>query len=266
MLNIIKSDFYKLKKSKAFWICAALCVVFGVFAVVAFQANIQRDLSFQNPADHDYIQALELTKNTSAVWGLQQFLPLNFNTLLVGVFLAIFVTAEFFYGTMKNTLSRGAERVKVYFSKIFVCSAAAIVMQLLFIASLLVAGSIVWGFDPHNISTIGSLLRVILLELLSILSFTAVFTLISTAVRSNGGSIAINIICATMISTFFGALNMLFNYKIVVNDYWIGGAVAKLASFTPASGDILQGTLVTLVWGVVTLLVGITLFKKQDVK
>lgn len=266
MLNIIKSDFYKLKKSKAFWICAALCVVFSVLSVVAYQANIQRDLSFQNPADHDYIQALELTKHVSAVWGLEQFLPLNFNILIVGVFIAIFVTSEFTYGTMKNTLSRGADRVKVFFSKVTVCGTAAVIMQVLFLSGLLVAGSIVWGFDPHGISTIGSLLRVLLLQLLVILAYTTLFTFISTAIRSNGGSIATNILCATMISTFFSALNMLFGYKIVVNDYWIGGVVSKLATFAPASGDVLHGILVVFAWSIASLLVGIILFKKQDVK
>lgn len=151
---------------------------------------------------------------------------------------------------MKHTLSRGADRIKVFFSKIIVCGTAAVIMQILFISALLAAGSVVWGYDPHNISTLGSLFRVILLQLLVILSFTTLFTFISTAIRSNGGSIATNILCATMISTFFNALNMLFNYKIVVNDYWIGGVVEKLASFSPASGDILHGILVALAWGV----------------
>jgi len=266
MRNIIKSDFYKLKKSKAFWICIVLCVIFGVFAVVAFQANIQRDLSSHNPADHDYLQAVELTKVTSGVWGLQQFLPLNFNTLFVGVFIAIFVTSEFVYGTIKNTLSRGADRAKVFFSKLLVCGTAAVIMQILFIAALLAAGAAVWGFDTQGISTAGSMVRVLLSQILVIISFTVLFTSIATAIRSNGGSIATNILCATMISTFFNALNMLFNYKIAVNDYWIGGVVDKLANFTPAPGDILHGILVVLAWGVVSLLVGTALFKKQDVK
>ena len=84
MLDILKADFYKIKRSKAFWICTVLCAMLSVMAVVAFQANIQRDLTLQ-PNDSEYLQAFGLTQVTSAVWGLQQFLPLNFNVLLVGV-------------------------------------------------------------------------------------------------------------------------------------------------------------------------------------
>ena len=266
MLNILKSDFYKLKKSRAFWIFVALSLIAGAVVVVAFHTELQHDLAINNPGDHDYVQALATSKLASAVWGLDQFLSMNFNTLIVGVFISIFVTSEFVYGTMKNALSRGADRVKVFCSKLVVCGTAAVIMQVLFIAGLFVAGTLVWGFDPNHISTAGSLLRVLLSQILVILSFTVLFTSIATAIRSNGGSIATNIICATMISTFFSAFNVFFNYKIVVNDYWIGGVVSKLATFTPASGDVLHGILVVLVWGAASLLAGTTLFKKMDVK
>jgi len=265
MLNILKSDFYKLKKSKAFWICTALCLVFGVLMVTAFHVEIQSDLSRFGPGDHDYDNALLKSQAASAVWGLEQFLPMNFNVLLVGVFIAVFVTSEFSYGTIKNTLSRGADRVKVFFSKFIVCGLAAVIMQTLFISALLTAGSIVWGFDPHGLSTPGSLLSVILSQMLAILSFAALFTFISTAMRSNGGSIATNIICSTMVSMLFTALSMLFGGNIVLNDYWIGGVVSKLATVTPASGDVAHGIIVTAAWGIASVLVGTTLFNKMDV-
>ena len=266
MLNLLKSDFYKLKKSRAFWIFVALSVIAGAVAVVAFHTELQHDLAINNPGDHDYAQALETSKLVSAVWGLDQFLSMNFNTLIVGVFISIFVTSEFVYGTMKNALSRGADRAKVFCSKLAACGAAAVLMQVLFIAGLLAAGTAVWGFDLHHISAAGSLVRVLLSQILVILSFTVLFTSIAAAIRSNGGSIATNIICATMISTFFNALNVFFNYKVVVNDYWIGGVVSKLATFIPAPGDVLHGILVVLAWGAASLLVGTALFKKMDVK
>lgn len=266
MRNIIKSDFYKLRRSKAFWICAALCAVFGIFIVAAFHVEMQVDLAIQNPMDHDYVTALENSQNASAMWALAQFLPMNFNALIVGVFISVFVTSEFIYGTIKNTLSRGAGRMKVFLSKFIVCGAAAVVMQLLFISALLAASSAVWGFDPHGVSTFGKLFGVILSQLLVILGFTALFTFISTALRSSGASIAANIMCATMISTLFSAFSLLFGAKIALNDYWIGGVVAKLAAVTPAPGDVTHGLIVTVAWGIASIAVGTTLFKKLDVK
>ena len=264
MLNILKADFYKLKKSRFFWICLALCLVFGIVMVVAIQAETQIDL--QSGAGHDYETALETAANASAVWGLKRFLPTNFSALIAGVFIAVFVTSEFSYGTMKNTLSRGADRAKVFFSKFLVCGAASLAMQVLFLAGLIAAGTVVWGYDPQGIATPGGLAGVILSQLLVMLGFTALFTFTSMAIRANGGAIAVNILCSTMISMAFSALGMLLGIKIAVNDYWIGGVVEKLATIPAVSGDVLHGILVVLAWGVASLAVGTTLFKKMDVK
>lgn len=266
MLNILKSDFYKLRKSKAFWICAALCVVIGTTMVLALQGDIHRDLTQFGPGDHDYESALIKSEAASAIWGLAQAVPMNFNILIVGVFIAVFVTSEFNNGTIKNTLSRGAGRIKVFFSKLIVCGTAAVIMQILFLSALIIAGSIVWGFDPQGISTFSSVVSVLLSQILIIVGFTALFTCISTMIRSNGGSIAVNIMCATVISTLITAVGMLLGTTLVLNDYWIGGVVSKLAAVTTASGDVTHGILVALAWGTASILMGMTLFKKMDVK
>ncbi|MCL2816536.1 MAG: ABC transporter permease [Oscillospiraceae bacterium] len=264
MLNIIKTDFYKLKKSKAFWICAALCIVFGVMMVIAVQADTQMEL--RSGSGHDYEQALAISEQAGGVWALGQFLPMNFSALIVGIFISVFVTSEFSYGTIKNTLSRGADRAKVFLSKFFVCGTAAVIMQILFIAALIAAGSAVWGYDPHGIASFGGLISVFLSQLFVIIGFAALFTFISTTIRANGGSIAVNILCSTVISNLFSALGMLLGIKIALNDYWIGGVVSKLATVTPASGDTAHGLIVTAAWGIASIITGIVLFKKMDVK
>jgi len=264
MLNIIKSDFYKLKKSKAFWICTALCVIFGIMMVMAIHTETQIDL--QAGAGHDYETALQNSIDASAVWGLKQFLPMNISALIVGIFISVFITSEFSYGTIKNTLSRGADRVQVFLSKFLVCGVASVVMQILFMSALIVTGSVVWGYDPQGVASTGGLISVVLSQLLVILGFTALFTFTSTAIRANGGAIAVNILCSTIISTFFSALGMLLGIKIHVNDYWLGGVVPKLATIPTVSGDVLHGIVVVLAWGIAAMIVGTVLFKKQDVK
>lgn len=99
-----------------------------------------------------------------------------------------------------------------------------------------------------------------------ILSFAMLFTCVSTAVRSNGGSIAVNILCATVISTLFTAIGLLLGTNIALNDYWIGGVVSKLADVTSASGDVIHGIIVAAAWGIASIIAGITLFQKADVK
>ena len=268
MHNIIKADFYKLIKSKAFWINTILCIVFAVLMVTALNAGISRAKNFPDRVmdDAEMRQMAAMGENISGVAALTQFLPMGFNMIFVGVFVAIFISSEFSNGTMKNTLSRGAERVKVFFSKFIVCSTAAIVMLLAFIATMLAAGSIAWGFDKAGTATFANMLGMISLQALIMLAYTALFTFISMTMRSSGGSIATNIICITMVSTLLGAISMLFGGSIKLGDYWLESALSKLAVLSPPSGDILQGILIALGWGVASLAIGTTLFKKVDVK
>ena len=141
MLNLLKSDFYKLKKSKSLWICIVLCVVFDVIMVSAIQMDFTHELANPNMGNPEYVHALELSSNASGIWALSYFLPLGLNVLIVGVFIAVFVSSEFGFGTMKNTLSRGADRTKVFLSKVIVCSCASVVMLFMFMLAVLATGS-----------------------------------------------------------------------------------------------------------------------------
>jgi len=261
MLNTLKADFYKLKKSKAFWICSLLCIAIAVLMVVAMQAGISRAPSMSDP--QEAAQFTALAEKASGVFALEQFLPMGFNLIFIGVFVAIFVSSEFGFGTMKNALSRGAERIKVFFSKFIICSGAALVMLFLFIAALLTVGSIVWGFGT---ATFTGVFGLVFLQALIVIAYTALFVFISMTMRGTGGAIATNIISVTMTSTLLGAISMLFGGSFNLSDYWLDWGVSKFAVLSPPSGDIVQGILIALGWGIASLTVGTILFKKQDVK
>ena len=219
-----------------------------------------------NPQDVENAQMLELASKTSGIWGLQYLLPMGFNITFVGVFVAIFVSFEFSFGTMKNTLSRGADRIKVFFSKFIVCGSASLVMLFAFILSLLATGTIIWGFDPSGSATLTGIIGMVLLQSLLIVAFTALFVFVSMTMRSNGGAIATNIICVTMASTLLGAISMLFGGSIDLSHYWLSYSVSTLATLAPATSDVVHGILVALGWGIASLSLGTVLFKKQDVK
>lgn len=261
MRSIVRSDFYKLKKSKAFWVCTALCFIFGILMIVAMQAGMT--MAQNNPTDPEVSSFLEMIPLASGTYMLGNLIAMGFNTIFVGIFVAIFISSEFGYGTMKNTLSRGADRIKVFSSKFMVCGCAALIMQFVFMITVLTTGTMIWGFGT---ATFSGMLRMILTQSLLTLAYTALFTFVSMTIRAGGGAIAVNIMCVTMASTLLDAISMLFGGKISLNNYWIGGAVSKLATVAPASGDIVQGITIAVAWGAAAILLGMTLFKTQDVK
>lgn len=267
MLNILKSDFYKLRKSRAFWICTALCVAFGVMMVFYMQRQLA---AAQLPGhDHDLDPLLPLLPHLSGVFMMGNLMSVLGNSphiLVMGVFAAIFVSSEFIFGTMKNTLSRGAERVHVIFSKFIVCGFASLVMLGVYTLATLITGTMVWGFDPQKAATFSGILTMLLMQALLVLSFTMIFVFTSMSMRSNGGAIATNVICVVVVSLLLSAISSILGPTVDLGKFWIKDNIAAFATISPVSGDITQGILVAVGWSAAAMLAGIGLFKKQDVK
>ena len=260
MRNILKADFFKLKKSRAFLICLLLILALGVLIVFALQAAF----TITESVGPEAIPGM--TASPGGAWALGQVLSTGFHLVIIAVLTALFVSSEFVYGPMKNMLSRGAGRLSVFFSKFLVSCAASLAILFVYMLAGLVTGTLLWGFDPAGLVTASGMLGMILPQTLLTLSFTAVFLFISTTLRSSGGAIAVNIICATMVSTLLSALNMLLKLDIDLGIYWLEGAIGRLATITPDSGDVVRGVIVGLVWMAVSLAAGGVLFRKLDVK
>jgi len=240
MFNLLKSDLYKLAKSKTFLLGLLACVALTI--PIVFVMHIEPGM-------------FQFTGGAGAIVG---FLPMNLHLYFVAAFVAIFITSEFHYGTMKNILSRGSGRIAVFFSKFIVCSLAAVLLLLVFILTIVVVGSILFGYDPDGISTASGLISIIFFQSLMTVAYTALFTLFSIAIRNLGGAIVTNIMFIAMGGTILAVMG-LANFTL---DFGINA----LATFTPYFAHITQGVVIALVWGIVSVVVSVVLFVRQDVK
>ncbi|GHU34888.1 lantibiotic ABC transporter permease [Spirochaetia bacterium] len=259
-MNIIKSEFYKLKKSKSFYICLLACVALAVFSVVLAGA-IQAGILVRGVED-----AAETAKALTGVSLLEQTLGLDFLPTIIAIFVSIFVAGEFVNGAMKNYISKGYNRVKIYLSKFFVCGVAVMAMYIVNTALACAIGSIIWGFDPTGLATAGSIATMLLSEALLLLAYTSVFVLVSMWLRSNGASIAVNICVVSLFSTILMLTTFITGDSITLANYWISGNVSALASIAPESGAVLQGVIVGFCYLIGGAVLGTLLFKKQDIK
>ncbi|MCL2817683.1 MAG: ABC transporter permease subunit, partial [Clostridiales bacterium] len=101
-----------------------------------------------------------------------------FSTLylvLGGIFVAIFIASEFSFGTMKNTLSRGAERIQVYLSKFLVCGAGALAIMLAPVLAAFINGALVGGFYLPSQFSFSGVLVMVLMQIFFTVALTAVF-------------------------------------------------------------------------------------------
>jgi ABC-2 type transport system permease protein len=249
-MNVVKSEFYKLKYSKPFYICLFICIGLVAF----FGISIQRG-DVEGAANAD-----------GAVSLLERTLDLPFLTIIFAVFVSLFVSAEFLNGTMKNYVSKGVNRVHIYLSKLVSCGTAVLTMYVAYVALSCIMGTILWGFDPHGIASFPNMAAMILGEGLLMLAYTSVFLLVSMWLRSSGASIAVNISIVSFLPIFLRAISFIFGGGIMLENYWISVNITALASLTQENDVVLQGVIVGLCYLASGTIVGSVLFKKIDIK
>ncbi|MDR3120985.1 MAG: ABC transporter permease [Clostridiales bacterium] len=259
-MNMIKSEFYKLKKTKVFYICLLACVALAVFSVILAGA-IQAGVLVRGVEE-----ASEAAEPLTGVSLLEQTLGLDFLPTIIAIFVSVFVAGEFVNGAMKNYVSKGYNRVGTYLSKFLVCGAAVMTMYIVNITLACTIGSMIWGFDPTGLATAGSIAAMVLSEGLLLLAYTSVFVLLAMWLRSNGASVAVNICVVSLFSTVLMLTAFITGDSITLANYWISGNVSALATIAPESGAVLQGVIVGFCYLIGGTVIGSLLFKKQDIK
>lgn len=251
MLNLLKSDFYKLVKSKAFLVCVLASMAMGLLFVPILSAGVT------NAASVD---------GAGAVEELAVVLFTGFNIYVMAAFVPLFTANEFSQGTIKNILSRGSRRTQVYLSKFVVSACANVVMLLAFSLTFLAVGTFAWGYDPNGVASFASVAGMVSMEALLIIAYSALFVFTSMTMRGTVGAIATNVMSLAAVTMLLNSVSSLFSETFSLSQFWIGWGITELATLTPASGVVVQGILIALGWIAVTIAAGTTLFKRVDVK
>lgn len=261
MKNLLKSDFYRLFKSLSFYICAAVAVL--LFGVTIFLM----DWTNKMMASQDNT-TIPLAFNNGLEYAATAFMNSNI-LMIIGIFSAIFVTAEFAHGTMKNAVSKGFARLKIYLSKLItMVSAAFLIMLVSFIIGWVCATIVTGAAGGFTGDFILYLLKTAGIELLLITAFAAVLVMIAMIVRNLGGVIAIDVIGVMSLEMpLFLALQYLFRNKIEFSEFSLMYNILFYQMNTGATeSDYLRSAIVGVVFLALSTALGIFLFRKSDVK
>ncbi len=186
MKNLIKSDCYKLKKAKSFWICMILAAALAIFSVLTtnFYVKSVEQMSNQTAQEQAALEESGLNISTSAMPMTQEELNaastflLQFagtTTLLIAIFVSLFTGGEFSHGTIKNLASKNYTRTQIYLSKVIVSVIAAIAMTIFYAIIATGLGTVLWGFGEVGSAFAVNACKGVIIELLLVSAFAAVF-------------------------------------------------------------------------------------------
>ena len=111
MKSLIRSDFYKLRKAKSFWVCMILAVALAVFSVLImdFSVKLMDKVPQQAAQEEAALEESGLNISTdgipmsSADLNASNMLLMQFagtTTILISIFVSLFVGGEFSHGTI----------------------------------------------------------------------------------------------------------------------------------------------------------------------
>lgn len=244
MLNLLRSDFYKLRRSKTFFTCLVILALIVAYIIIDISSSsyTKEQLS---PSTFHWIYML---------FQVPYFIP-----VFQALFITMLITNEYSTGTIKDSVSLGFSRMKIYMSKLITVSVGSISMMIVAILSTGITSIFVFGiYGAFSMVDLLLLARTILIQALLYTAYGSIFLMIAFLIKNIGGTMAFNIFFILILASIIG------------NSSW--GRILLLMDFSPTSilnpqaVDIRITTAVALSNIVICSGIGGFIFKKQDIK
>ena len=171
MGNLLSAGLMRLRKAPAFWLCAL-----GTFLASLFLIS-QGSESVANMQASGYAVGLEHVYFTLA----------PYLGAVIAIFISFFLGTDYADGTIRNKLVVGYSRRDIYLSNLLTCSLAGLCITALWLLGGLPGLLWVGGFCLTPVELAGYLLAALALGL----SFSAIFTLVSTLSRNKAVTVVL---------------------------------------------------------------------------
>lgn len=281
MLNLLKSDFYKLGKARYFWVCLIITAILAAGTVflmdfaykmagdqMASQMDQKQQAMDENGINITTQGVPESREELSAAGQIVTFFAGN-TTLILAVLISLFVGSEFNHGTIKNIASKNYSRSQIYVSKLAASVICGILFTLIYAAVSMAAATILWGFGDVAAGFWPVILKSVGLELLLTCAFVSIFVMFSMLIRQNGGSLATNICFLEFVSLIVMLGEMLIKKisgkEVILSNYLIDTNMKAITAGLDKTIAI-RSLCVAIGFFLAAMLIGMLSFQKRDIK
>lgn len=278
MINMMRADFYRLVRSKVFYIAIVVMLLMIGLSIYLIQpgqvgvAEVGRteagtNISGGSSYENESLSTSEYRKIMLHTEGYQldrDILAENTNLYYVFIFIAaIVLTVDFSNGGIKNTLSSAISRNKYFFSKILFVNICCV--ALFFLNTFIVYFSNIIFNSKNLASDIETVTKISLLQLPTILAFVSVLTGIGFMVKKTAVFNTVTIPFLMVAQLLFSLLIKIFKIKETLMEYEFQTMVRRLAN-DPSDTYILHSYLYCAAVIVIFNLLGYMFFKKAEIK
>jgi hypothetical protein len=258
MLNLLRADFFKLKKDRTFMAAIIIMFIFSIlnpltFLILKNMVNTEMPDQFANLFD----------ASGRGVF-LMGFNIFNNSGLILPIMIVLFLAREFQYGTIRNKLITGKSRVQVYLSDLIVGTVFGIVMVTILSVLSLAIGTLILGYG--SAFSLSFILKVYISGLFIFIVSFAISTFLVFVTRSIAFSLIVNLFLLVIV----GALGTALSGKNVILDkimnLTIVGQTVTVMAGQVTTAFMFKTVLTSIVTLIVITFAGIILFEKADLK
>lgn len=209
MLNLIKMDFYRLFRSKSFYLISGITVIMSVFMMLMFGVySLALDKLNTGELSADTMALIESTLPSNFSQYFEIFFFGNYIPVYLIIFIVIFCNAEFGKGYIKNIAPLITPRYKMAFSKLIITVFMTIIVYIL--TALVVVCGCAIGNVPMTIDNPGGLVKMILVGILMNISLSSFVMMLFYVFRKAMPALISGIVYVTMGQFAYALLNLLF--------------------------------------------------------
>ena len=251
MLNLLRADFYKLRRSKSYWI--SLGVLAAIVAYIGIDIGSLGDKKEElSPSTIHWIYMMFKEK---------AFLP-YFMPVFQGIFITMLITKEYNTGTIKDSVSLGFSRWKIYFSKLITVSMGSILMMLSSAFVTGVTAIFVFGlYGAFSLQDLLLLLRMFLIHGLLYSAYSSIFLMTAFLIKNIGGALIFNIFFSLIIGSFASLFGNGYLVRILLISNFSPTAVPY-----PLGIDLKLAIAAALSYLIICIGIGGVTFKILDIK
>ena len=264
MGKLLQFELRKLFRQVSFYVClAVLCAVvfIGIFTTYSIIRVTEADIGVD--FDTETLEMFGLGLNLNGRGYLLTALGGNNLTLLLGIFIALFICSDYVNGTAKNVIGRGYARLKFTAAKQAVTALGTLIFCVAACGLSFALATGYWGLGKGwGMKDVTRLL----LQLLTILAYAAFFAFFSFLLKKSGAAIALNILVPSVISLIVTLIDVFTEKKnFFLSEYWLADCLSVSTNLKAEPADLTRCGIVAGVYLVVFVLLTYLVTSRRDV-
>lgn len=270
MLNLIKMDFYRLFKSKSFYLIAGITIIMSIVMMLMFGVySISLDRLTTGELNAETMELLESTLPRTFSQYFEIFFFGNYITLYLVIFIVIFCNAEFGRGYIKNIAPLITPRYKMAFSKLIITIFMTVLLYIL--TALVVVCGCAIGSIPITVDNPGGLVKMLVVGMLMNISLTAFVMMLFYVFRKSMPALISGIVYVTMGQLLYSFLNLLLKAvfksdKIDCTRFTNLGNMLTHVNTSADTGTYVRASIVAVVILAVSMTITCLSLNKKDIK